>query len=489
MYFKVNVSRMARNVLSVAAASVVIMGAVGCSKSGSGGDGSSNGDDSTISGVVVIPFSTSSLSPRRAQARAAGDTCEDVPNGYAPLKNASVTYIDAAGVETKTAITTDTCGAFEAKPSSNIEELSFEAPGYREVVTSVDVFKAKDSKYQIVSTIPTTSSYVISGLTLNADGSLTFVVEDNVTKHAVIGIPEDAFSITENGVDKTFSSITYRAAATLSSETVLTLDASGSMGGYIQDENGTYIKDKNGSNVSRRDLTSLASYDYISSLSTDAKLAITIFDGSVYFYDDTYIDGFSLTDDKGDAVDLKYAADGFEKDRQKSEFVIDVFNHKSSLWGGTKQAAFNYSGTFPSYGGSTAVYEALYKSVDKLDDLNSSNGQYVVLMTDGGDNSSSHTYQEAIDHAKASNVIVNTIGFIGGNNTILEEIANQTGGTFYKATGLDIADAFSAAKAAIDYAYKGVYNTSTASGETVDINLTLTHTGLTVSQGASLLKP
>jgi len=444
--------------------------------------------DPSISGVVVVPVQTTKLSPRRASTTGA-DACKNIPNGYAALANASIAYIDASGSEATTTLSTDACGAFHVNPGG-AAKLSFQAPGYRAVTTDVNVFRTANSKYQVVSTIPTTSSYVISGLSLNVDGSVSFVVEDNVTNKAVIGIPESAFSITENGITKQFSSIKYRSASSANKDTVLTIDASGSMGATVHDGNGNSIIDQYGKTVDRRDLTALASYDFISSLANNDRLAITIFSSSVYFFDDDYLDTHAtMYNQNGNPVDLGYSKNGFEKDRLKSEFVIDIYNTNSSLHGGSgKQAAFDFTGSFPYLSGSTAVYDALYTSVEKLEALKSPNSQFVILMTDGGDNSSSHTYQQAISYARQNNVITNTIGFIGGNNVILQEIATQTGGTFYEATGLNIADAFSAAQSAIDYAYTGIYNSATRTGDFVDLNLTLTHTGLTVSQTLATTK-
>jgi len=442
--------------------------------------------EDSVRGVVVVPVQTTTLSPKLSPARAAGtgNACVNIPNGYAALANATITYIDASGKETTTSISTDNCGAFGVSPDDTIVKLSFAAPGYRAVTTDVSVFKVGNAKYQVVSTIPTTSSYIISGLTLNSDGSLSFVVEDNVTNKAVIGIPENAFSLTENGVAKTFSSVTYRSSASASKETVLTIDASGSMSSnYVYETNGSNIVDQYGKRMNRRDLTALASYDFISNYPSTDQLAVTIFDSSIYFYDNTYLNSMSIANQNGDSVDLGYSADGFETDRKKSEFIIDIYNQNSSINSGTgKIAAFDYTGFFPSYGGGTAVYNALYTSVEKLVELNSSNSQFVILMTDGDSFDDTITVQDAIDYAKQNGVITNTIGFSGGNSIVLQDIATQTGGTFYEANGLDIADAFSAAQSAIDYAYKGVYNTATTTGDAVDINLTLNHTGLTVSK-------
>lgn len=434
-----------------------------------------------VQGVVVIPKTTTSLAISRVMK--APTNCENIPNGYQPLANAVLSYMDANGLEVTTSDKTDSCGAFSATIKQSAIKLGFSAPNYKKVTSNVDNFKdTADKKYAVVSTIPITSSYIISSLKLLDDGSVSFVVEDNVTKKALIGISSSAFSIKENNVSKTFSSIAYNSSISSKIETVLTIDASGSMSSKVLDSNGSFIIDSYGITVDRRDLTAIASYDYIKSLSSADKLAINIFDDTSHFYDDAYLDSMSL-EQNSTSVDLNYAADGFETDRLKSEFVIDILNSNSSLHSGNgKQAIFDYSGNYPLYGGGTNIYDALYTSIEKLKDLNTSNNKYVVLMTDGANGSSTHDVNTTIDFAKANNVVVNTIGFIGATNSILEGIATQTGGSFYEATGLDVVDSFSAAQSSINYAYRGVYNTSTSKGDTVSLTVILNYAGVSTDK-------
>ncbi len=442
----------------------------------------------SVSGVLIVPATTTSLSPSRNAPSLAPSACSGIPNGYKPLANAVLSYAKANGGAVTTDVVTDVCGAFSALVAKSASKLSFAASGYKVVTTPVENFKADVAKkFRVASTILTSSSYEISSLKLNADGSLSFVVEDNITKKPVIGLSESAFSLTENTTPKTFSSVTYQSASSSTIETVLTIDASGSMSDIVKDANGSPITDSNSVQVSRRYLTALASYDYINNLSSGDSLAINIFDGTIYFYDAAYVNGLSLTS-SGVPVDLNYSVNGFETDRNKSKFVIDIYNTQSTLHGGHKQATYDYNGSFPSYGGGTNIYDALYTSIGKLKDLNTSNGKYVVLMTDGANGGSTKTAQQAIDYANSIGATVNTIGFIGATNSVLKDIASQTGGSFYEASGLNVADAFSAAQAAVNYAYKGVYNSSTAVGNKVNITLTFNHFGIQVSKDLNTTK-
>jgi len=464
---------------------VITLAITGC------GEGIEYTNKDSIQGVLVVPKTTTSLAPRRTQSRVASE-CENIPNGYKPLINAALSYIDEENNEIATSVETDICGVFHANINTGSSKVIFTSPSYRKILANVQQFKVKsNNKYTIASTIPLTSSYVISGFRLLNNASVSFTVEDNVTKKAVIGLPSSAFTITENNISKVFSSVSYNSllSTNVNTETVLTIDASGSMNLEITDSSGSTISDQYGKTVTRRDLTALASYDFITNLPSSDQLAINIFDGSIYFYDDSYLDDMNLSDSNNFSVDLNYANNGFESDRSKSEFVIDILNSNSSLHGGGgKSSVFDYSGTYPSYGGLTNIYDALYTSVEKLKDLNTLNNKYVVLMTDGNNTGSTHDMNTTINFARTNNVVVNTIGFIGAANSVLENIATQTGGSFYEASGLNIADAFSAAQSAINYSYNGVYNTSTTSGDAVNLTLHMNYSSLNVNKVLNVTK-
>jgi VWFA-related protein len=101
-------------------------------------------------------------------------------------------------------------------------------------------------------------------------------------------------------------------------------------------------------------------------------------------------------------------------------------------------------------GGGTSLYDALYFACrDKLMKLPESSGarRAVVLVSDGDDNSSHVTREEAIDMALRANAIVYTIStnFPGGGkgDKVLERIADATGGRAFEPFQLtDVANAF-----------------------------------------------
>ena len=105
-------------------------------------------------------------------------------------------------------------------------------------------------------------------------------------------------------------------------------------------------------------------------------------------------------------------------------------------------------------GGGTALYDALYFACrDKLVKAGSNSGpvrKAVILISDGNDNQSRVTREEAIEMAQKAEVIVYTIstnisGVKERGDRVLERISDATGGrAFFPFKIQDVADAFSA---------------------------------------------
>lgn len=83
--------------------------------------------------------------------------------------------------------------------------------------------------------------------------------------------------------------------------------------------------------------------------------------------------------------------------------------------------------------GATAVWDAAYLGVQELISNAQNSSQAVVVMTDGGDNSSSRTPADIITLANTNNRRVFTIG-LGNlvNGQTLDTIAQQTGGLYFQ---------------------------------------------------------
>jgi len=90
-------------------------------------------------------------------------------------------------------------------------------------------------------------------------------------------------------------------------------------------------------------------------------------------------------------------------------------------------------------GGSTSLYDAVHTALTNTSEQ--SGRKAVVVMTDGGDNSSSNSLQDVIDLAVNTNIPLFTIGFGNASVTVLEAMANMTGGVFFpSATSQDLLD-------------------------------------------------
>lgn len=97
--------------------------------------------------------------------------------------------------------------------------------------------------------------------------------------------------------------------------------------------------------------------------------------------------------------------------------------------------------------GRTALYDAISRGVDYLSG-GSRERKVLVLLSDGGDNASKTTKDEAVQKAQASNAVIYTIALIepgarDANPGLLKELAAASGGdTFRSKDSGDIKDAF-----------------------------------------------
>jgi VWFA-related protein len=83
-------------------------------------------------------------------------------------------------------------------------------------------------------------------------------------------------------------------------------------------------------------------------------------------------------------------------------------------------------------GGKTALYDALEAALDHIHELKQDK-KALILISDGGDNASSHTLEQVISDATNSDVVVYTIGLFGKdedetNPAFMKRISSVTGG-------------------------------------------------------------
>lgn len=98
-------------------------------------------------------------------------------------------------------------------------------------------------------------------------------------------------------------------------------------------------------------------------------------------------------------------------------------------------------------GAGTSLYDAIYLGADTL--LNRQGRKVMVLITDGGDTTSSASYSSAVRHAQEAEAIVYSIIIVpvaadAGRNTggehALIQISKDTGGKYYYAESIDQLD-------------------------------------------------
>jgi Ca-activated chloride channel homolog len=85
--------------------------------------------------------------------------------------------------------------------------------------------------------------------------------------------------------------------------------------------------------------------------------------------------------------------------------------------------------------GETALYDALAAALDRLAKV-SSDKKVLLLVSDGGDNASKHTFSEVLRVAQSSSVIIYTVGLFDEhsfdqNPKVLKKFAQETGGEAY----------------------------------------------------------
>ena len=87
------------------------------------------------------------------------------------------------------------------------------------------------------------------------------------------------------------------------------------------------------------------------------------------------------------------------------------------------------------YGGGTNGSDGLNSGLNVMD-ASTAAYKFIIFLTDGEDSRYSYSYDDLIQRAKDSGVIVQTIGMGSASEEILQKIASGTGGTYYHATAI-----------------------------------------------------
>jgi tight adherence protein B len=117
----------------------------------------------------------------------------------------------------------------------------------------------------------------------------------------------------------------------------------------------------------------------------------------------------------------------------------------------------------------TALYDAITVAADRLAG-DERPGRAIVVMTDGTDVSSLHSFRDAVKAAQHARAAVYTIGIAGPSFTsaVLRDIAQQTGGTYHEASSShDLAATYAAVQRELARTWQVSYLTSARPGSTV----------------------
>lgn len=144
--------------------------------------------------------------------------------------------------------------------------------------------------------------------------------------------------------------------------------------------------------------------------------------------------------------------------------------------------------------GYTAIYDACIEAVNQIH--SQSGRKAIILMTDGGDNSSSSSIQEAINSAMQGNVPVFTIGLGlsqgSSEEQQLQQIANNTGGHYYYApNSSDLQQIYQLISQQLQNQYKITYTTHNTNrdGTTRTVQITANYQGKSDTKTKTYVAP
>lgn len=444
-----------------------------------------------VGGRLVGPTAlaaTSSVSVARAagslRARPASAACPDVPVGYDPLAGVVLTPQKTDGSASGAAITTGTCGEFSATVPPDATRLAVAATATTAARTfDITVFAGATS---LGSVLPTGAGYEIASLFQVNPTTIGLSVVDSATKKAVLGLPGSAVTVQVGSAAAPVSSFAA-STTTAASSSLLVMDASGSMSTIV------YTDPASGKSFDRLSLASLAAGEFLNGKDPGDESAMMIFDDATTMMTDTVLAGLSFTSTTtGSATTVTVGADGFTASVGPLLTIANLYNDSSAIYsrcyggaGGTLSAScydflsgsdttLRLSSSF-RWGGSTALWASAQQAVG-LVAARSNPRKVVVAMTDGQDNASgSSTRLTLIAAAKAAGVPVWMVAFGNAssvNETQMQQVATDTGGSYYRQEDQNIVGIFQAIQTGIRFQYSATLGGVTlASGQTVTVTL------------------
>ncbi|MBL1294131.1 MAG: VWA domain-containing protein [Thiotrichales bacterium] len=413
-----------------------------------------------LTGTIAIPtpiadtMANISVASNGSLFMAQTADCSNVPDGYDPLPNANIILINQSGNSIGNSTATDECGMFNISAPQATSMVSASAPGVRDIVVPVTQFTSSSLTGGLASTIPNTSTYEIGSLSILGSDTISFTIVDSDTGTAVIGAPPSAFSASLNGspIGITASSNTS-AASTQPASVGLAMDASGSMFFPV-------INPNDSTTFTQYELAALSAHEFLDQKSPSDEVSITIFDGQINAIDDASIaDLFDINDSNAMPITYTFSPDGFTTDSNQLRFIVDAYTPSSQLYGDPTGVALHPNtpnvgvSSFYPWGGSTAFLSATEETLQRVASRGTTR-KIIIAMTDGFDNSSQINESQLINAANAENIPVFTIGFGQfSDNDVLQQIADETGGSFFLAEGADITAAFQSIGTNVQFFY------------------------------------
>jgi len=413
-----------------------------------------------LTGTIAVPtpvantMANISVAPNGSLFMAQTVDCPNVPDSYDPLPNANITLLDPSGNSIGNSTITDECGMFDISAPQTTSMVSASATGVRDIIVPISQFTSSSQTGGLASTIPNTSTYEIGSLIMLDNNTISFTIVDSDTGTAVIGAPPSAFSASLNGapIGITASSNTS-AALTQPASIGLAMDASGSMLFPVIDPNSSNL-------FTQYELAALSAHEFLDQKSPNDEVSITIFDGQINAIDDTNIANlFDINDSNAMPTTYTFSPDGFTVDSSQLRFIVDAYTPSSQLYGDPTGVAIHPNtpnvsiNSFYPWGGLTAFLSATEETLQRVA-ARTTTRKIIVAMTDGFDNSSQINESQLIDAANAENIPIFTIGFGQfSDNDVLQQIADETGGSFFLAEGADITAAFQSIGTNVQFFY------------------------------------
>jgi len=231
------------------------------------------------------------------------------------------------------------------------------------------------------------------------------------------------------------------------------MDASGSMFFPV-------INPNDSTTFTQYELAALSAHEFLDQKSPSDEVSITIFDGQINAIDDASIaDLFDINDSNAMPITYTFSPDGFTTDSNQLRFIVDAYTPSSQLYGDPTGVALHPNtpnvgvSSFYPWGGSTAFLSATEETLQRVASRGTTR-KIIIAMTDGFDNSSQINESQLINAANAENIPVFTIGFGQfSDNDVLQQIADETGGSFFLAEGADITAAFQSIGTNVQFFY------------------------------------